>query len=223
MTKSIHFRPLKLSDVAGKLTSYHKILDAIETRRAIDLVYLSLTEWETIKTTLHPYTIVFFEHSWYVVGYSSMHNEVRTFNLMRIESLTVLKKRFSIPSTFDLDERIGNAWALIPGTGPDEHVVVKFGSLVAHNVAQVKWHKSQRTHFHADGSLTFRATVSGLEEIGWWILRYGDQAEVKSPLKLRRNIARRVRNMAVAYKNDIEAMAMNPKDEWATFGTLNLV
>ncbi len=145
-----------------------------------------------------------------MVGYSSMHNEVRTFNLMRIESLTVLKKRFSIPSTFDLDERIGNAWALIPGTGPDEHVVVKFGSLVAHNVAQVKWHKSQRTHFHADGSLTFRATVSGLEEIGWWILRYGDQAEVKSPLKLRRNIARRVRNMAVAYKNDIEAMAMKP-------------
>jgi predicted DNA-binding transcriptional regulator YafY len=209
MTKAIHFRPLKVSDVAVKLTTYHKILDAIDTRRAIEVVYSSLTEWETIKTTLHPYTIVFFEHSWYVVGHSLMHNEVRTFNLVRIESLSVLKKRFSIPATFDLDERIGNAWALIPGTGPDEHVVVKFGSLVAHNVAQVKWHKSQRTHLHADGSLTFRATISGLEEIQWWILRYGDQAEVKSPLKLRRTIARRVRNMATMYKRDIGAMTVS--------------
>jgi predicted DNA-binding transcriptional regulator YafY len=123
----------------------------------------------------------------------------------------LLKKRFSIPAAFDLDERIGNAWALIPGTGPDNHVIVKFGSLVAHNVAQVKWHKSQRTHFHPNGSLTFRATVSGLDEIEWWILRYGDQAEVKSPLKLRRTIARRVRNMAVAYSSEMEAMAVPPK------------
>jgi proteasome accessory factor B len=211
MTKSISFRPLKISDVAGKLTSYHTILDAIDRRRAIEMVYSSLTEWENITTTLRPYTIVFFEHSWYVVGYSSLHGEVRTFNLVRIESLKTLKKRFSIPGTFDLERRIGNAWALIPGTGPDDHVVVKFGSLVAHNVAQVNWHKSQRTHFHADGSLTFRATISGLDEIEWWVLGYGDQAEVKSPLKLRRNIARRVRNMASMYKRDIEAMAISLK------------
>src|SRR5262249_7957009 len=63
MTKSISFRPLKISDVAGKLTSYHTILDAIDKRRAIELVYSSLTEWEDIATTLHPYIIVFYEHS----------------------------------------------------------------------------------------------------------------------------------------------------------------
>jgi proteasome accessory factor B len=209
MAKSISFRSLKLSDVAGKLTSYNTILDAIDKRLAIEMVYSSLTEWENITTTLRPYTIVFYQHSWYVVGYSSMHGEVRTFNLVRIESLKPLKKRFSIPSSFDLERRIGNAWSLIPGTGPDDHVVVKFGSLVAHNVAQVSWHKSQRTHLHADGSLTFRATISGLDEIEWWILGYGDQAEVKSPLKLRRSIARRIRNMASTYKSDIEAMAVN--------------
>jgi predicted DNA-binding transcriptional regulator YafY len=212
MANSIRFLPLKLSNVAGKLTSYNTLLDAIDQRRAIELVYSSLTEWETITTTLHPYTIVFYNHTWYVVGHSSMHREVRTFNIVRIESLKILSKRFSIPSTFDLDARIGNAWSLIPDTGPDDRVVVKFGSLVAENVAQVNWHKSQRTHAHPDGSLTFRATVSGLSEIEWWVLGYGDQAEVKSPAKLRRKIAVRTRNMAKIYERDLKAMteALNP-------------
>jgi predicted DNA-binding transcriptional regulator YafY len=211
MTRSINFRPVRISDVAGKSACYHTILDAIEKRQAVEMVYSSLYEWENIATTLHPYTLAFFEHSWYIVGYSSLHNEVRNFNLVRVESLKVLKKRFAIPRNFDLERRIGNAWSLIPGTGSDDHVVVKFGSLVAQNVAQVKWHKSQRTDFNADGSLSFRATVSGLDEIEWWVLGYGDQAEVKAPLKLRRRIARRVRNMAVTYQSDIEALGVNHK------------
>jgi predicted DNA-binding transcriptional regulator YafY len=209
LNKSISFRPLKLSNVAGKLTSYYAILDAIDRRRAIALVYSSLTEWETIKTTLHPYTIMFYNHTWYVVGHSSMHREVRTFNLVRIESLKTLSKRFSIPSTFNLEAHIGNAWSIIPSPGRDDRVVVKFGSNVAENVAQVKWHKSQRTDFHPDGSLTFKATIAGFHEIEWWILGYGDQAEVKSPVQLRRKIALRTRNMARMYARDIEELAVN--------------
>jgi proteasome accessory factor B len=211
LSKSIRFQPLKVSDIAGKLTSYYTILDAIDRRRAIEMVYSSLTEWEIITTTLLPYAIMFSQHSWYVVGHSSMHRAVRTFNLVRIESLKVLSKRFSIPSTFDLEARIGNAWSLIPGSGPDARVVVKFGSYVAQNVAQVIWHKSQRTHTHPDESLTFKASVSGLDEIEWWILGYGDQAEVKSPVGLRRKIALRTRNMAHIYKRDIEELAVNFK------------
>jgi hypothetical protein len=34
-----------------------------------------------------------------------------------------------------------------------------------------KWHKSQTLKFLDDGSLVFRARVSGLDEIGWWIDR----------------------------------------------------
>lgn len=206
MTRSIYFRPLRVSDVASKTATFNTLLDAIDSRQSVEIVYSSLYEWETITTTIDPYTLAFYEHSWYVVGRSSIHHEVRNFNLMRIESLKETKRRFSIPRGFDMERRLGNAWAMIPGTGPDDHVVVKFGSLVAENVAQVKWHKSQRTTFNKDGTLTFQATVSGLEEIEWWVLGYGDQAEVKAPLKLRRKVARRARNTAMTYRKDIDAM-----------------
>ena len=42
-------------------------------------------------------------------------------------------------------------------------------------------------------------TVEGIREIAWWILGYGDQAEVIEPKELRVLIANRVRGMASIY------------------------
>jgi len=51
-----------------------------------------------------------------------------------------------------------------------------------------------------DGTLDFRVTVSGLNEISWWILGYGDQAEVIEPPKLRSLVAGRAKRMAAMYE-----------------------
>jgi predicted DNA-binding transcriptional regulator YafY len=53
-----------------------------------------------------------------------------------------------------------------------------------------------------DGSLEFRAKVSGLSEIVWWILGYGDQAEVLQPAKLRRLVAQRAENLVALYNGN---------------------
>ena len=45
-------------------------------------------------------------------------------------------------------------------------------------------------------------TVSGLDEISWWILGYGDQAEVIKPARLRRIVCQRAKNMAAIYGED---------------------
>jgi len=59
------------------------------------------------------------------------------------------------------------AWHLIPEPGPDREVLVRFDKMVAQNVAEVVWHKTQRLSFNPDGTLDFRVTVSGLGEISW--------------------------------------------------------
>jgi predicted DNA-binding transcriptional regulator YafY len=51
-----------------------------------------------------------------------------------------------------------------------------------------------------DGRLEFRATVSGIREISWWILGYGDQAEVVEPADLRELIAQRARGILKRYE-----------------------
>ncbi len=50
---------------------------------------------------------------------------------------------------------------MIPEKGRDREVVVRFSKLVAQNVAEVNWHKTQQVVFRDDGSADFRVTVSG--------------------------------------------------------------
>jgi len=88
----------------------------------------------------------------------------------------------------------------MPEPGPDHDVVVRFSPKVARNVADMKWHKTQHLEFDGDGSLVFRAQVSGLNEIVWWVLAYGDQAEVLQPERLRTLVAGCARNMVAIYK-----------------------
>lgn len=198
-SRVIKIRPTRPGRLVGKANIYQQLVAAIEKRRIVQIEYESLTEWETITTRLRPYQLLFNQHSWYVIGRSSLHREIRIFNLARIESLETLDQRFAIPRSFDLDRHLGNAWNIIPEAGRDSHVVVRFKSLVARNVAEVNWHKTQQTRFLPDGAMVFRVTVSGLSEIAWWILGYGDQAEVLQPARLRRLIAQRARNMAAMY------------------------
>jgi len=69
---------------------------------------------------------------------------------------------------------------------------------VAHVVEDV-WHKTQQVLHKEDGTLDFRVQVSGLGEISWWVLGYGDQAEVLQPPQLRQIVAERAARMAQKY------------------------
>jgi proteasome accessory factor B len=117
----------------------------------------------------------------------------------RISKIDLLTEKYAPPRGFSLDRYLGNAWNLMPQAGPDCHVVVRFAPMVAKNVAEVAWHRTQQVEWCPDGSLDFHADVSGLNEIVWWILGYGDQAEVLAPAKLRRLVAQRAANLHRIY------------------------
>jgi proteasome accessory factor B len=183
----------------GRQPVYEQLVAAIAQRRAVRIEYDSLTEWQRIGTKLSPYRLLYSRHSWYVIGRSSAHRSTRTFHVGRIASLTPLDDRYQVPRGFSIERYLRNAWHLIPESGPDHEVQVHFAKLVAQNVAEVLWHKTQRTQFLPDGSLDYRVTVSGLGEISWWIMGYGDQAEVLGPARLRKIIADRAGALVERY------------------------
>ena len=73
-------------------------------------------------------------------------------------------------------------------------VVIDFDPTVAETVADTHWHPTQHTEEHPDGSLTYRCTVDGLDEIVWWVLGYGPHAVVREP----RELVERVTDLARA-------------------------
>jgi proteasome accessory factor B len=174
--------------LAGQMPVYRQLLGAIAARRAVQILYDSYSDGQTIRLKLCPYRMLFSRRSWYAIGRSSVHCEVRTFNVGRIRSMEVLDENFYVPRGFSIQRYLGNAWHLIPD-GPDADIVVRFSPMVARNVAEVVWHKTQRVVWRDDGSMDFHVRVAGVREISWWILGYGDQAEVIKPARLRQLIA----------------------------------
>jgi len=196
---AVKIQPPPSNPLAKHRPIYEQLLDAAARRRSVRILYDSLTEWRQIRTRLNPYRLLFSRRSWYVIGRSSMHRSTRTFNVGRVLEVEPLDTPFRVPRGFSIERYLRNAWHLIPEPGRDWEVVVRFSKMVARNVAEVAWHKTQRTEFRPDGTLDFHVTVSGLNEISWWILGYGDQAEVLKPAKLRRLVAERAARTARQY------------------------
>ncbi len=209
LTRTIRIQPAPVNEMAGLQNIYDDLIDASAAHQAVRISYNSFAEGEEIQTKLCTYQLLFSRHSWYAIGRSSLHREARTFNVGRIRTLERLDEKFKIPTGFSIERYLRNAWNLIPEPGPDREVTVRFQPLVARNVAEVSWHKTQRLAFNDDGTLDFRGTVSGLGEISWWILGYGDQAEVIEPVELRERVAGHAERLLAKYqKND-----RNPNDE----------
>jgi proteasome accessory factor B len=201
-TDAVRIRLNQISPIADKSPFYQELLEAIPKRRCVRIEYDSFFERAIIQTRLSPYRLVFSGRIWYAIGRSSLHRSVRTFNMMRIRRLDPTNDNYEIPGNFSLERYIDSAWNLVPQGGQSSEVHVHFAEKVARNVAEVKWHKTQQLKWNDDGTLEFRARVKGLAEISWWILGYGDQAEVFKPPQLRKLIANHARRMLRKYEDD---------------------
>lgn len=199
---SIQLAPV--NPLADSQPYFDQIVESLAQKQNLRIRYDSLTEWKVIATKLSPYQLLFSRRSWYVIGRSSLHRSVRTFNIGRIRTLVGLAERYTIPRGFSLQKYLRNAWHLIPEKGADQKVIIRFKPMVAQNVAEVNWHRTQRIEWHKSGAIDYHVTVSGLGEITWWVLGYGDQAEVLAPVELRRRVALHARRLAIQYKDEPE-------------------
>ena len=187
--ENISIRPDSHAPMESLDKIFWSLQNAARRKHKVKITYHSVYEQSEIVTTINPYHIQYNNRAWYVVGYSSMHKEPRTFKLNRISGLEVLDKCFIPNKRFDIKDYFGKAWSMIP-EGKIYHVKLRFSSRVARNVCEVHWHSSQEATQNEDGSAMLEFRVDGLGEIAWWILGYGDQVEVIKPVVLRKKIAK---------------------------------
>lgn len=203
VAEAIDLRAPPANPLADSGDVYQAVLKASVEQETLQIRYDCRTEFREFTTEFEPYHLLFQERSWYAIGRSVRHEEIRTFNIGRIREAEPLSISFEKPASFSLKKHLRNAWRLIADEGPDSVVHLRFSPVVAANVAEVLWHPTQRCEFSDDGSLDYFATVSGLREIVWWILGYGNHVTVIKPDRLRRDVARRLRAAADLYPVDL--------------------
>jgi predicted DNA-binding transcriptional regulator YafY len=173
---------------------YQRVKQAISESRMLRCAYdaaASSAPGDDGEFDLHPYALFFAVRAWYVVGYHSRRDDLRSLKLNRFTKVALTERKCRVPESFDLEKYLGNAWRMIRD-GEDVEVEIHFDAEFAQTVADTLWHRTQDIQWHEDDSCTFRCTVAGLSEIEWWVLSMGPHCVVRKPAEL----ARRVRDLA---------------------------
>lgn len=179
---------------------YQSLQDAIIHHHPVDITYFSRSQAEPTKRRVDPYGLTYKIGAWYLVGYCHLRQGIRTFGLDRIKWLRVAEDvRFKYPADFNLGEWLAKGWQLQAGGEPTE-VIVRFDKEVAAWIAGGQWHPAQRIEKQPDGGILFRVIVHGYQEMLYWVLSFGAQAEVIEPAPLRAAVAEAAEKMAARYQ-----------------------
>lgn len=174
---------------------YERVQEAIAEKRSLVCRYDSLNPGtdDGEEFDFDPYALFFSVRAWYTVGLHHGRGAVRTLKLNRFSSIRLTRRAYTVPDDFSMDDHLGNAWRMMRGS-PDHAVLIRFDPEFAETIADTLWHRTQTIEEESGGSVLFRCTVSGLDEIAWWVLSMGPHCEVLEPPELRD----RVRDAAAA-------------------------
>jgi len=156
---------------------------ALLAQTQVDATYRSPHEGKVVQLSLQPRRIFLANQAWYLAGWDNKAKADRLYRVARFKDMKVTTKPMDVSRAFSLREMLGNAWTVYRGDR-DYHIEIEFSPEAAELVAETRWHPTQELERHKNGSTTFRATVSGLEEIKYWVLQWGPRATVKKPAEL---------------------------------------
>ncbi|HBO57800.1 MAG TPA: hypothetical protein DD622_05110 [Opitutae bacterium] len=187
--RTMELRTTATMDGDGYEDVYDKVQTALLNQRVLNCKYESTSDPDNDELFIfHPYALFFGTRAWYIVGYHEKREAMRTLKLSRFIAIEVSNKSYEIPSTFNLDKHLGNAWNMIPGK-QDYDIELLFDAPFSQTVSDTRWHSTQEINWHQDDSCTFKCTVSGLEEIVWWVLSMGPNCKVIQPQELADRVA----------------------------------
>ena len=150
------------------------------------------------RRRVQPYHLANRENSWYLVAYDLNRNDLRNFAVVRMQSVTVLSKKFEKPADFSPEKHFGRSFGAYVGKG-DHKVVVRFRQGVTARIKERIWHDTLETRDLPGGGLEFTLRLDSLDEIERWILGWGPDAEVIAPMELREGIKAKARAVAGIY------------------------
>lgn len=183
-SRLIRILDLKLVDSSRHCEVIETLQWALIRGRQLVVRYASPYQPRPQQVHLHPYRLCLVRQAWYLIARRSDEAEPKTYRVSRFTKVAVKDMPASVPDDFDLDAYLGNAWSVYRGT-PTYDVEILFAPEAASQMAETKWHPTQRVVMHRDGSAMLHVRVDGLDEIVWWLLGWAPFARVVQPKKLR--------------------------------------
>jgi predicted DNA-binding transcriptional regulator YafY len=187
----IDFSAISLGTSGSRL--YDELEKAIQESRTIRFKYTD-SNFRTTERTLEPMTIAFKWFSWYVFGYCRLREDYRIFRLSRMQDVKVMQDRFRRRElTLQEFEKRGIQEKM-------EEVVLRFDPKMEFMARE--YFREGKAEKAEDGSLIVRVELPDNEGLIYMILAWGDHIEVLEPLRLRKAIWEKCRNICKKYSAD---------------------
>lgn len=174
----------KLADHPEQHRRIATVQQALLRRERLRGTYQSPYEPGPVTLDLHPWRIALVKQAWYLIARPDGADRPRTYRVVRFRSMDATALPATIPDDFDLKGYFGNAWAVYRGDTSHD-VDLRFTADAADTALEHVWHHTQQVERHADGEVTLRFTVDGLNEVFRWVVGWAGRVRVVKPVELR--------------------------------------
>jgi predicted DNA-binding transcriptional regulator YafY len=167
---------------------------AIRSQHRVNLGYQASGKEEITTRQLDPYTLVFRQGWWYVVGYCHLRQNLRTFRVDRIRNLAQLETHFDLPADFNIHAYL----ALEPRAENGVEARLQFlppAAALAHSLA-FSW---TRLEPQPDQSIIVTLPVTDLEYAAQMVLSFGAWVRVLEPAALQERVVAYARSILEQY------------------------
>ena len=157
-----------------------RALDATLLHRRATMRYASLSSRQMKDYLVEPQRIAYADGGIYLVAWVVDYGEMRNFAAERIQTFAVTDEIFqprALPT-----EPFPHSFGV--NSGVPEEIVIEFEPRAAAYVREREWHRSQRIEERPDGGLVLGLNVCNDWSLRAWILGFGPDARVVSPISL---------------------------------------
>jgi len=172
---------------------------AVFHKYRVRLTYQSPHDSKPTEREVDPYRLWYVNNALYVVGHDHLRNDLRVFAVDRIRSVSLTNRRFEIPEGFDFEAFTRSAFNMI--WGETQEVKIRFSASQAPYIRERTWHPSQKIETEPDGSIILTLKVADLGEVKYWLIGFGVEATVLSPIELAKEIGVEGETLAKVYRS----------------------
>jgi predicted DNA-binding transcriptional regulator YafY len=183
------------------------ILQAIYNRQSIEFTHQKFTDDEVVFRRVDPYLLKEYRNRWYLIGYSHLAQDIRTFGLDRISSVTITDKGFVRRPDFDPDLYFRYSVGITTSGGKPERITFTATRTLTRYLQSQPIHESQQ-EIGTQGDLTvFSLHTLITSELLITLLGYGKSLRVLSPESLVEKMRHETREMLALYESNNKTSA----------------
>jgi len=167
----------------------NELEQAVADGNALKILYHKIGEDQSKYRFIDPYRIIYWNNKWYVIGFCHLRNEIRSFRVDRIESLTLTENKFNRPENFSArDFFMKNLLPTIEDTEVIIPLVINGNSLTLDDICQ-HWFLGHYLQERTSNEAVFLLEQDVIHTyIPYLLLPYNKSIKVIEPISLKKRL-----------------------------------